>query len=178
MVLFVQWIFFNTLGWASGLLFATVAIKGEASFTAFYGLIAAFLGVGQWIVLRRFLRHPKFVWIILTIAGFVGGQLAAQAITRMLLPSMDVANIGAGLVFGGLIGVTLGLVLGVTQFVLLPSGYAPAFYWIIANIVGWGLGFQLSSLMRGAPYQVTSLASAMMNACITGFWLTQLLIDE
>lgn len=178
MVLFVQWIFFNTLGWAIGLLFATFAVKETPEPHEIFGLIALFLGIGQWVMLRKFLRRPKFVWIILTIIGFVLGQLAAQALTRFLQPHMDLTNIGAGLVFGGLIGITLGFLLGLSQFMLLPKGYAPTFYWIVANTIGWGLGFQISSLMGDTPFQITSLATTMMNACITGFWLTQLLVDD
>lgn len=178
-VLFVQWVFFNTLGWAVGILLL-FAVREVSAAYAIYGLFAFTLGIGQWVVLRRYLHWPSPLWIPLTVIGFIVAQLTAQTMTDFILPAIggSLNNMLAGVVFGGLIGIVLGLVVGVFQYPLLPHRYAPARYWILANIVGWGFGFQLSALLPGVSFQVTSLLSAIVNGCLTGLWVMQLLNDE
>ncbi len=171
---FVQWVFFNALGWGVGVL-SLIAVREASSANVIYGLMAFMLGLGQWYALRPYLNRPKFAWPLLTTLGFVLGQLAAQSLTDWLRPNL--ANVGAGVVFGGIIGILLGLVLSLIQLPLLPRDRAPVVDWVVANMIGWGLGLQLSALVP-LNFQVTSLIAAILNACITGLWVMQLLNDE
>ena len=141
-----------------------------------YGVISLFLGIGQWFVLRRFLNRPKIAWIGATVLGFIGGQLLAQAVTRLVIGDGSfISSIPGGLVFGGLIGVLLGTVLGLIQMMLFADGVVERRYWLVTSAVGWGLGFQASSLMGQTAFQITSLIATIISAAVTGICVMRLL---
>ena len=171
----VQWVFFNALGWSLGLLLTVGADEASPPHVRF-GIIAFMLGIGQWIVVRRYLRGLRFLWIFATSAGFVLGQLASQRLANYVVPLVgnELNGTVQGIVFGGAIGITLGAIVGLLQAILLPRRYAPVRYWVLANIVGWGIGFQLASLSAGVGYQLTSLLTTIVSSLITGLWVMQL----
>lgn len=182
LLLYVQWIFFNALGWGIGALLVRFAVDEAQSASALFGLMAFAWGVGQWLVLRNYVGRLHVLWPFVTTAGFVLGQRAAQA----MLPSIEAvlgiplsnAGLGSGIVIGGILGVALGLMVGICQLPILPSNRAPRLIWIVANVTGWGLGLQLGSVVNvilPLGFESTSLMSAILSACISGFWVMQLL---
>lgn len=176
--LFLQWVFFNALGWAIGLLLIIGAEPGIKAWHL-YGVISLGLGLGQWIVLRRYLRRPSIAWIGATIIGFMLGQIAAQQVTTLIIGDGSfIQSVGGGLVFGGLIGAILGLLLGLVQMLLFAKNVVEKRYWVLANAVGWGLGFQASSLMGQSAFQISSLVAAILCSIVTGFVVMRLLNDD
>ena len=176
--LFLKWVFFNALGWAIGLI---LIIGAEPTIKAWhlYGVISLGLGLGQWIVLRPYLNRPSVAWIGATVISFMLGQIAAQQVTQLVIgDGTFIQSIGGGLVFGGLIGAVLGLSVGLLQMFLFVRYAIEKRYWLLANAVGWGLGFQASSLMGTAPFQFTSLIAAIFCSIVTGFVVMRLLNDD
>jgi hypothetical protein len=88
-------------------------------------------GVLQYVLLRQYLTRMGW-WVFVTVAGwFLGVLLIALpgwlGWTDALLSNLD------------LILLVMGLAIGITQWSLLRHQLARAGWWIVANVVGWGL---------------------------------------
>jgi hypothetical protein len=88
-------------------------------------------GVLQYVLLRQYLTRMGW-WVLVTVAGwFLGVLLIALPSwlgwTDALLSNLD------------LILLVMGLAIGITQWSLLRRQLARAGWWIVANVVGWGL---------------------------------------
>ncbi|MGB1252174.1 MAG: hypothetical protein ACPG8W_16260 [Candidatus Promineifilaceae bacterium] len=179
-IIWAQWVFFNLFGWAFGL-FATWGTQTD-TITRF-GWIAMFLGIGQWLILRNYLRRPTWLWIGLTAVGMMAAQYLAQQFVDYLIAQQIVSFQGvsmlSGFLIGGVIGVLIGACLSLAHLILLPRTGTLIRDWFMANTVGWGLGFQvgtiLGALLFSADYRFTSLIAVLLSAIISGLWVTQLI---
>lgn len=176
-ILWLQWVFFSVLGWTLGLILTTNIAEGTTARTLF-GILAAAMGVGQSFVIRRYLRVPFFMWIVLTTVGFMVGQFFSQELMNELLArSVTVGSLGGGIVVGGLIGVIVGACLGVLQAFLIRPSALEWYLWLIVSVIGWGLGFQLATLFFSSRPMMTSLFTVMVASVITGLSVTQFLSE-
>lgn len=175
-VIWVQWVFFNLLGWAFGL-FATWGT--QTSTMVRFGWIAAFLAIGQWLVIRKYLRRPSWMWIVMSAVGMMAAQFVTQTLVESGILTLRGAGFGGGLVFGGIIGVLIGGLMALGQSPFINQSVASVRDWLVVSVVGWGLGFQAGTILGfiwlGADLRFTSLIAALMSAMITGLWVTQLI---
>lgn len=142
--LWIQWVLVTTLGWVIG-------------FLAGAGAVGVILGLGQWLVLRQWVREPGW-WIWASTVGWGVGWLLI--ITGILSPPE--AGIMASLVAGGV----LGLMLGVAQWFVLRRLVDFAGWWIFVSTIGWAIGV-------GGMFGI-AMVGAVAGA-VTGFALDFLL---
>ncbi len=177
-LLWVQWVFFSLLGWTLGMVLIT-NIDEDASTRTTFGIIAAVMGLAQWFVLRRYLRFPSFAWVVATSGGYMVAQVLSQnAMNFFLSQNLSAGSRSGGLVLGGLIGIIVGLCLGTLQAILLRPSSLRWYLWLISSVVGWGLGFQLTTLFFSANWRFTSLFTVLVASVITGLGVTQFLVDD
>ena len=117
--LWFQWVLATTLGWLIGF------IIGE-------GAIGVALGLGQWLVLRQWVREPGW-WIWASTVGWAIGWILI--ITEILPPPQ------AGIIAALLAGAVLGLMLGVAQWFILRRLVDSAGWWVLVSTTGWAIGF-------------------------------------
>jgi hypothetical protein len=132
------WIMATTWGWLLG----SLLLSGLALITA--GL---FVGIFQWLVLQgRLVRAWR--WIIATSAGWLAGYLITFFLFPVELKSLE--------------GVTIGLITGIAQWVILRREFQWAGWWIIFSLIGWTTGLTLlpGILLTG------TMAGALSGICL------------
>lgn len=101
------------------------------------------LGLAQWLVLRRYVKHVGW-WILATMIGAIAAWLIGLQVTVILIlifsKSAFVTTSAALLkaVFG--LGVWVGTVLGFSQWLVLRTHVRRGALWIVANAFAWGVG--------------------------------------
>ncbi len=102
---------------------------GIANWTVFGGII----GIGQWIVLRRYNNYGPF-WVVASALGWSVWSYFK------IIQAPDY--------FGWLIA---GLAIGLLQWIILRKYHQKAFLWILANAIGWlvagKLGFTIGMFL-------------------------------
>lgn len=180
-ILLLQWIFASILGWAVGILITT-GFDEEGSIRMLYGTRAAVMGVTQWFVVRRHLRGPQplsLLWIVATAGGFMLAQFLSEEFANVLRANaVNFGGLGGGLVVGGMIGMIIGVSLGVPQAILIAPRALPGYLWLLASVIGWGIGFQAATLFGSAPETLTSSVTVLFAATLTGLGVTQFLNDD
>jgi len=116
--LWIQWVLVTTLSWIIGFLIGA-------------GAVGVILGLGQWLVLRQWVREPGW-WIWASTVGW--GVAWILIITGVLLPP------DAGIIAAFVAGGVLGLMLGVAQWFVLRRLVKSAGWWVFGSIIGWALG--------------------------------------
>lgn len=191
--LWARWVFANMLGEVIGLGAAaivgvTLAWSIERSFGAFAGVTLAIVmilvgtfegvvvGVAQWSALRR--PFPKLRLSHWTLAAAVG---AFVAWTLGMTPStlMDMGNTSAQAsappfemndtltyAFAAIMGVILGPILGVPQWLALRRHVTRAGWWIPANAVAWAVGMPVVFL--GASVTPDGFVELIVTGLLTG----------
>lgn len=129
-------------------------------------LLAGFLvGLFQWLALRSYLTHSAD-WILHGGASWA----LAFALGLLLIETLS------GSVFGTILGYLLfGVILAVVQWPVLRREIPQVLPWVLANVIGWGLGALLSQLalnlfVAGDVIQpfVTSLVHAVVTGLVAG----------
>lgn len=143
--IWIQWVLATTIGWALGL-----AITGEIG-------IGVFIGIAQWIVLRRYFSEAGW-WVLASAVGWIAGWA--------LISSGSVIPPGGGLVNTMIAGVVFGLTVGIAQWLVLRKWVKLASMWILLSLPGWTIG--LFGILG------TILVGVVVGA-ITGFALDFLL---
>jgi len=136
-------------------------------------LLAGFLiGLAQWTVLRNYVVDTTD-WILAAGTSWAVGYALGIFIINSL----------ADTAFGGLVGYILfGVIVAVVQWPILRREIPQVLPWIIANVIGWTLGFYLSQLALNlfvndpaiAPVVSTSVISSisgLVAGAITGIAL-------
>lgn len=98
-------------------------------------LLGLTLGMAQWLVLRKHLKHIGG-WVLATTIGY-----ATPFIAPPLLQAIE-----PGWPIGMLILGLTGLVLGVLQWLVLRNRIANAGWWIPISVGGWSLAFALTGI--------------------------------
>ncbi len=144
-VLWFQWLLATTLGWVLGLV-----LGGEVG-------IGLFVGLAQWLVLRRYLSGAGWWILASTIGWFLGWAIITSG---LIVPP------GGGLVASMIAGAVFGLTMGVAQWIILRNWVNVAGMWMLLSVPGWTLGLLglLGMLLVGVVVGV-----------ITGFGLDFLL---
>jgi hypothetical protein len=145
-------------------------------FLALSGLLeGAVLGQLQARALR--VIYPKLstgLWINLTIVLAVIGWGVGAAIPTFVAPALAPAfaepALGPTLAFAALFGMAVGAAFGAVQMIALRRGASRAFWWIPANMAGWGLGLPIiyavaTTMPDNAPGLAILLAGAGAGLC-------------
>lgn len=130
------------------------------------------LGVFQWLVLRRCIRHAVW-WIVATMVGtFLAWIIMMSAIAvfaiinASALRAMTMTTCIKGI---AVFGIGLGIVVGFTQWLVLQAHFRGAAWWIVANALAWSSALTVALLGVG---MVESggfhLHSAAIGAAISG----------
>jgi hypothetical protein len=136
---YAGWVFASTaavlLGMASIylLIFAAKAIipgvnEDRLMGRALFPLLGAFIGAGQWLLLRGRVRRSGW-WIVATAAGLWLGAIVAFRAVGMQLPigQLDLLLAGAG----------VGLCLGLAQLPVLRADWRRSLIWLLVSALGW-----------------------------------------
>ena len=136
-------------------------------------LLAGFLiGLCQWAALRNYLIDATD-WILAGGTGWAVGYALGLFLINAL----------ADTILGGLVGyIPFGIIVAVVQWPILRSEIPNAWAWILANVIGWTLGFYLSQVSLElffdnpaiAPVAGTSVISAisgLVAGAVTGLAL-------
>ena len=151
----------------------TMLVRGQTHitedflFTYMYfpvlGLLTGFL---QYLLLRRYLLRMGW-WIATTALGwslaFIGGSL----LYRASYTTLDVNSMG----FVALRIVLVGGAIGLAQWLVLRQCVQHAAWWILANVLGWGI----AALVAGATYLLAlSIIPAIATSVVLWLLLDQL----
>jgi hypothetical protein len=94
-----------------------------------FGLLAGFL---QYLLLRRHLPRMGW-WIAATTLGLLLGLVGGRLLFRPLHSTLD------SMWFGILMTVVIGGSMGLVQWLMLRQRVRHAAWWILANVLGWGV---------------------------------------
>jgi hypothetical protein len=138
-----------------------------------YGLLPWFglcMGLIQVWLLRGYLSRLGW-WFLTTVLGwwlaFLGWSLSSSPVGDIALP----ASSWFGLVFG----VSVGLLLGLAQWLLLRSQVREAGWWVLANVMGFGLaGVMLWNLSSIFQFLVALSLPSLLTALALWRFLRQL----
>lgn len=121
-------------------------------------------GLAQHGLLRQHLSNVRG-WVLATAAGWIGGTIP------LLLPGWVTwaqAPINVSLLF-----TSMGFIIGLLQWIVLRKRLPRSGWWIVANVIGWGI---LSLFMQGnALDQFTLLMLGFFPAAMTAIALAYLL---
>ena len=124
----------------------------------FYPTLALANGLWQYYLLRRYLSGIDW-WIGATVLGWLVALFGTQFLFRVnVATNLDVNSFQFELVKILLTGGTIGL----AQWLVLRQRGPHAAWWILANVIGWGISAVFSSLLDlwvlAAPALVTVIA--------------------
>jgi hypothetical protein len=106
-------------------------------------LLAGFLiGFAQWIVLRYYVTSSHD-WILTAGAGWALGYVIGLTIVQFF------ARIGIGAWIGYIL---FGIIIALAQWPILRREVPHLLTWVLANVVGWTLGFILSNAILNALF--------------------------
>jgi hypothetical protein len=124
-------------------------------------LAGGLIGFGQWLVLRNFLTECSD-WVLAAGAGW-GVGYALGIYTLQLLP---------GGVWSGMFGFVLfGFIVALVQWPILRREIPQVLPWIVANIVGWTLGFfigQISASFLFNTLEISALLYSAVSLAVSG----------
>ncbi len=105
-------------------------------------LLGAAFGLGQWLVLRKYMPRSGW-WVLATAIGYTLPGLVGR-----LFP------IGLSDLQPVLMPLEFGIALGVLQWLVLCQRLYQAGWWIVFSIAGWALAFGLTAAMYLAPLYI------------------------
>lgn len=115
------------------------------------------IGLSQWMALRSYLIDATD-WIL------AGGTSWAVGYALGLF----LINALANTVLGGLVGYVLfGLIVAIVQWPVLRREIPNVWAWILANVVGWTLGFYLSQVSLDIFFNDPAIAPAASTSVIS-----------
>lgn len=151
----------------------------------------AALGLTQWLVLRRYIKHVGW-WIVATaigavIAWLIGLQVGVMLILIFFNNALFVKTSAALLSAIFLLGTWAGTVLGFCQWLVLRTHVRNGALWIAASALAWGLALLVAwigaALVKPGKFELetalvgvaTGAATGVVIGAITGVALVWLL---
>jgi hypothetical protein len=174
----LRWVLASTIGVAVlfALIFAVAMLVGaivggeaedKVPFVPFVGLS---FGIMQWLILRRYIPRAGW-WVLVSTAGWLlgfGVLAVAEKFTENLMTRAIQSEVFALVFF-----LAAGASLGILQWLLLRRHMLRAGWWVLANVVGWGI---LGLIVGKSLDRFTDLAAmAAVPPAITGAVLVWLL---
>ncbi len=148
------WLVVNAAGWGGGfgLQLLLIHSSGQESLVSLFSslIAAAVIGLAQWLALRWLLARLRpigqgMAWTILTMFGFIAGVLVGSLILNVApVDASPVASAALTFVAWGMAG----LITGLLQWMSLLFFARGATWWLGANVVGYGLGAILRSVVQ------------------------------
>jgi hypothetical protein len=131
------------------------------------------LGLVQVAVLRAYLPRMGS-WAPLTFAAFVS-LVAVPALLRPLLARLGIADSALQSLLPVAMYLLIGLALGGAQWLLLRRRVAGAGWWIVANLLGWGLVYPLvgNSWNNLLEFMMLGLVPGAVTAIVLGLLITR-----
>lgn len=177
----LQWVLASALGWVIGpMVRMAMGMPGSGGDAGALVVVAggtvagAIVGVMQWLVLRRRTRQAGW-WVLASAAGVGVAGLAVQEILIGAGVLARLQPLGAGVVA---VGGTVGLVVGVMQWLVLRRWVRRAGWWVLASSVGAAVGDGVTGAFTILPaywYWGSVLSGAACEAIrgLTLVWLMQ-----
>jgi hypothetical protein len=139
-----QWVLASTIGVAVlfALIFAVAMLVGaivggeaedKVPFVPFVGLS---FGIMQWLILRRYMPRAGW-WVLVSTLGWIlgfGVLALADKFTENLVTGAIQPEVSALVFF-----LAAGASLGILQWLVLRRHMLQAGWWVLANVVGWGI---------------------------------------
>lgn len=174
------WIVANVIGFFIGSLLGATdgglvsQVMGSGAIAKVMGdLVFGFcFGTAQWFILYRFYPESRprlWWWIVASMVGFsIGARLGA-----LIAPLAGSSQLAIGLVFGIVMGTSLGIVQWGAIRILGALKTERAAGWMVASILAWILGesiaFQLRFSQAGVP--LVALAIALVTGIALLWWI-------
>ena len=126
-------------------------------------LAGALIGFLQWLALRRFIVG-SMDWILTAGAGWAIGYAAGLLVIQALGRQPAIAGFWLMLACYALFGLIIALV----QWPVLRREIPHAGPWIIANVIGWTLGFSIATAVELAVYSQSPAEPWIVNLIVQG----------
>jgi hypothetical protein len=139
-----QWVLASTIGVA--VLFALILavamlvgaiVGGEAEDKVpFVPLVGLSFGIMQWLILRRYMPRTGW-WVLVSTLGWIlgfGVLALADKFTENLVTGAIQPEVSALVFF-----LAAGASVGILQWLVLRRHMLQAGWWVLANVVGWGI---------------------------------------
>lgn len=125
-------------------------------------LAGILIGLAQWLVLRNYIRDcGDWVW------NMIGSWVAGYTLGMFVVGFLGSGWFGAILAF-----IIFGLIVALFQWPVLRREIPNLWMWILANVVGWGIGAVLSQLIIGlfaiGDANLSLLATTLISSIVTG----------
>lgn len=132
------------------------------------------LGIAQWLVLRRYIRHVG-KWIAVTAIAMMIAWLIGIKVSTLIafIVTLDVtltAGTQMTVLLTGifLLGAWIGTVLGLTQWLVLKHHIRLAVWWVFANALAWALGLVVAFMIASKFHFYPLTLETALAGCATG----------
>jgi hypothetical protein len=154
----------------------TIQVEGQAHITEdfllpyiFRPVLGLVIGVLQYILLRLHLPRMGW-WIVATILGWLLGLIGSRLLYSSLYRPFDQSALWIEVLLTALIGLSM----GIAQWLVLRQRVPQAGWWIVANLIGWGvIGWGAATITTRMVIPAVSLVT--VPGIITGVTLWWLL---
>jgi hypothetical protein len=124
-------------------------------------LAGALIGLAQWLVLRNYVTDCSD-WVLYLAGSWVLGYTLGLLVVDLL------ANTFLGIVFSYIL---FGIIIALFQWPVLHREIPRIWMWVLANVVGWGLGAFLAQLAIAGLYgsnPPSLITITVVNMAVTG----------
>jgi len=150
----------------------TIQVGGQTRITEdflfsyiFFPVLGLLTGFLQYLLLRRYLPRMGW-WIAATTLGLLLGFVGRRLLFRTLHSTLDSTW------FGILMTVLLGGSMGLVQWLVLRQRVRHAAWWILANVLGWGIvGWGAETLSNQMVIPIVGILLVPGIATSIALWL-------
>jgi len=181
LLLFLLWVGITTvIGGATAPTIALV-VNSTHQFLPAYLPMMITIGIGQWLILRSFVRGAGWGWIV---ASASGALIIIPELVYSFSWDSDIKVVGSqyfwqGFLVLGIGAAFVGALVGLAQVGVLGHRMRNGQWWVLLSALGWGLGwplgFQILSVVGGLDSIVIWGTIWMVISLVTGAGLLRLL---